>query len=95
MRRHNLTIAYLLKDEIKQKHPIKFDGEARTWYINCQGNLPDDLVKYAETFVDVKYEEREEYKLKFDSLQWDKHAKSWKCSAEDADNIESYRARCI
>ena len=92
MNKQNLAIPFSLKDEVKKSHPIKFDGGLKTWYIEYPDKLPDDLVKYIETYVDVQYEEREEYKAKFKSLQWDGQAKSWKCSREDAEKIEAYKA---
>ena len=91
MPRYNLAISFFLKDKVKKSHPIEFDKELKTWYIECEGELPEDLQKYREKFVDISYEDRNEYKAQFNSLRWDRIEKSWKCSAEEFDKIELYR----
>lgn len=89
MTRHNLAIEYSMKDKIKEKHPIKFDFEQKLWFY--EGDLPEDLMKYRQMSVDIKYDDRDEYKAKFKSLFWDRSEKSWKCSTEDFEKIEIYR----
>lgn len=95
MTRYNLAISFFLKDMVKKSHPIEFDKELKTWFLEIDDELPEDLEKYREMFVDISYEERNEYKAQFNSLRWDRNEKSWKCSKEDFEKIDTYRQNKI
>lgn len=88
--RNNLAIPFFLKNKLREQYPkLRWDAEKKTWYFI--GELPDGLKKYIETPIDIKYEERDEYKAQFTSLKWNKEIKSWICSADDFEKIEKYR----
>lgn len=90
--RYNLAIPYAAKDIVKETYPIRFDPEQKSWYYECKGELPKDMIKYKECLVDIKYDEKDDYKAKFSSLRWNSKEKSWVCSAEDFEKIQKYKA---
>ena len=90
--RFDLIIPYKLKDEIKKNHKIRWDAENKNWFIEVKnkGDLPEELTKYLEEWVDIEYDRKDEFKEKFTSLSWSPIQKKWRCSAEDFIKIEKY-----
>lgn len=93
MTRINLVIPFSLKNQVKEQHPkIRWDMNKKTWFYNNENNdMPEDLKKYTEMSVKIKYEDREEYKNLFNSLKWCQEEKTWKCSFDDFLKIQKYR----
>jgi hypothetical protein len=83
MTRYNLCIPYALKDELKNSHKLKFDMDKKIWYILSNDDLPEDLKKYKQMFVDIDYDDKDIMKKKYKSLRFDFLEKSWYCSLED------------
>ena len=91
MTRYNLAVSYFLKDKLREKFKISWDGLRKNWYFETDGELPEGLLKYQETEVDISYKDRNEYKAQFNSLRFDRDLKSWVCSLEDFEKIQKYR----
>lgn len=85
----NLCVPYALKDKVKEKHPIKWNTELKTWYY--EGELPKELDKYIETYVDIEYSEKDELKTMLPTLSFDKEKKQWRCGKKDADKLLRFR----
>eukprot|EP00960_Hanusia_phi_P043750 756227-Hanusia_phi.AAC.1 len=85
----HVTKIYLLvpfdERNIAKEHKAKWDPEEKLWY--CLKTIPKELEKYEMTYVDIPYDEKDEYKEKYKSLRWDKNAKSWICSLEEYNMI--------
>ena len=75
-----LLVPYEKKDELKALYKIKWDTQAKLWYTY---EMVEALEPYKIMKIQVEYEDKDDYKLRYKSMRWQTTDKTWTCSYED------------
>ena len=75
-----LLVPYEKKDELKTLYKIKWDIKTKLWYI---GEMVEGLEPYKIMKIQVEYDDKDDYKLRYKSMRWQTTDKTWTCSYED------------
>ena len=68
------------KDELKALYKIKWDTQSKLWYAD---EMVEALEPYKIMKIQVEYDDKDDYKLRYKSMRWQTTDKTWTCSYED------------